>query len=119
MKINKQFAFASFDNVFIKIGRSKVRESAWILEFFKNMDSQPCFSLSYLNQFFIRWYKRNWFIALREMKINKQFAFAQFEKELTEIERSKVRASDFTILVFYILSYYYCTSMLSIGTVFT
>ena len=79
----------------------------------------PVFPLSYLNQFFIRWYKRNWFIALREMKINKQFAFVQFEKELTKIERSKVRASDFTILVFYILSYYYWTSMLSIGTVST
>ena len=53
------------------------------------------------------------------MKINKQFAFVQFGTELTKIERSKARASDFTILVFYILSYYYRTSMLSIGTVST
>ena len=50
------------------------------------------------------------------MKINKQFAFVQFGTELTKIERSKARASDFTILVFYILSYYY---RISIGTVST
>ena len=49
--------------------------------------------LSYLNEYYIKWYKRNWFIASRLIKINKSIAFVLFAIELTEIEATKDGAS--------------------------
>ena len=50
--------------------------------------------LSYLNEYFIKRYKRNCFFNLRKMKIVKPIAFVPFDEVLIEIERAKARASE-------------------------
>ena len=51
--------------------------------------SQGVFLLPNLNEYYIKQYKRNWFIASHLMKNNKPIAFALFAIELTEIEAAK------------------------------
>ena len=91
MKINKPIAFVSLETVFIEIERSKVSVPAFII--LKKWSSLPVLLLSHLNEYSIKLYKRNWFVTLLKMKINKQFAFASFDKVFIKIERSKVRVS--------------------------
>ena len=82
----------------------------------------PVLLLSYLNEYSIKSYKRNWFVTLLKMKINKQVAFASFHKAFIKIVRSKVRVSAWILeiseyeLAALFYHYYISINSLSDGT---